>query len=63
MKALALIMALTVACLTAGCRGEPADPATPMRIRWAAEREGALVIYVNTVIARGTPWVSQHAPV
>lgn len=41
-------MALTVACLTSACGGEPQGAGTPPRVRWAAEREAALVIYVNT---------------
>ncbi|MFN3537465.1 MAG: ABC transporter substrate-binding protein, partial [Brevundimonas sp.] len=48
MKTPAVILALTALFLTSACGGEPDSPATPMRVRWAAEREAALVLYVNT---------------
>ncbi|KAK0341146.1 hypothetical protein LTR94_027620, partial [Friedmanniomyces endolithicus] len=32
----------------AGCGSEPDGPATAPRTRWAAEREGELVLYTNT---------------
>lgn len=44
----ASLTCLMLTSLLLGCRGEPRDSATALPIRWAAEREAALVIYVNT---------------
>lgn len=41
-----ILMGIFVAM--SGCAREPDGPGTAPRVRWAAEREGALVIYTNT---------------
>lgn len=48
-RGIGLLLVLLTACvLLSGCGKEPDGPATAPETRWAAEREGVLVIYTNT---------------